>query len=58
MSVGHHEESPVAQARQTLANIVAVLHAGGARPEHMARMIWYVVDMNKCRNSLTELGAV
>ncbi len=34
----------VAQARQALANIVAVLAEAGARPEHVARMTWYVVD--------------
>jgi enamine deaminase RidA (YjgF/YER057c/UK114 family) len=34
----------VAQARQALANIVAVLAEAGARPEHIARMTWYVVD--------------
>ena len=34
----------VGQARQALANIVAVLAEAGARPEHIARMTWYVVD--------------
>jgi enamine deaminase RidA (YjgF/YER057c/UK114 family) len=34
----------VSQARQALANIVAVLAEAGARPEHIARMTWYVVD--------------
>jgi enamine deaminase RidA (YjgF/YER057c/UK114 family) len=33
-----------AQARQALANVVAVLHEGGARPEHIVRMTWYVTD--------------
>jgi len=32
------------QVRQALLNIVAVLAAGGARPEHIVRMTWYVVD--------------
>jgi len=32
------------QARQALANIVAVLAEGGARPEHIVRMTWYVTD--------------
>ena len=35
----------VAQARQALANVVAVLAEAGARPEHIVRMTWYVVDM-------------
>ena len=34
----------VAQVRQTLANIVAVLAKAGARPEHIVRMTWYVTD--------------
>ena len=34
----------VAQARQALANVVAVLATAGARPEHVTRMTWYVVD--------------
>ena len=34
----------VAQARQALANIVAVLAEAGAGPSHIARMTWYVVD--------------
>jgi enamine deaminase RidA (YjgF/YER057c/UK114 family) len=32
------------QVRQTLANIVAILAEGGARPEHIVRMTWYVTD--------------
>ena len=34
------------QARQALENIVSVLEHGGARPEHVARMTWYVADKN------------
>ncbi len=33
-----------AQARQALANIVAVLACAGGRPEHLVRMTWYVTD--------------
>ncbi|WP_280192744.1 RidA family protein [Delftia sp. PS-11] len=32
------------QVRQTLANIVAILAEGGAKPEHIVRMTWYVKD--------------
>ena len=32
------------QVRQALANIVEVLAEAGARPEHIVRMTWYVVD--------------
>lgn len=34
----------VAQSRQALANIVAVLREAGAGPEHIVRMTWYVTD--------------
>ena len=46
----------VAQSRQALANIVAVLAEAGGRPEHIARMTWYVVDKDEYRASLTALG--
>ena len=34
----------VAQVRQALANVVAVLAEAGAKPEHIVRMTWYVTD--------------
>lgn len=34
----------VAQCRQALENIVAVLAQAGARPEHIVRLTWYVLD--------------
>ena len=34
----------VAQAKIALANVIAVLAEAGARPEHIVRMTWYVVD--------------
>lgn len=34
----------VAQVRQTLANIKAVLAEAGATPEHIVRMTWYLID--------------
>ena len=46
----------VAQSRQALSNIAAVLKAAGAGPEHMARMTWYIVDRNEYVASLRELG--
>ena len=48
----------VAQIRQTLQNIVAVLKAGGAGPEHMARMTWYIVDRVEYNARLREIGVV
>src|SRR5262245_8489573 len=37
----------VAQARQALENVAAVLAEGGARPQHIGRMTWYVLDMDE-----------
>ena len=48
----------VAQTRQALVNIVAVLDAGGAGPEHMVRMTWYVTDRVEYSSRLKELGSV
>lgn len=48
----------IAQTRQALQNILAVLQAGGAGPEHMVRMTWYVVDRVEYVARLKELGAV
>ena len=39
-----HTDELAGQVRQALANIVDVLAAGGARPEHIVRMTWYVTD--------------
>jgi enamine deaminase RidA (YjgF/YER057c/UK114 family) len=48
----------IAQTRQALLNISAVLKAAGARPEHMVRMTWYVVDRVEYLARLKELGGV
>ena len=46
----------IAQTRQALMNIAAVLKAGGAGPEHMVRMTWYVTDKVEYSERLKELG--
>ena len=46
------------QTRQTLLNVRAVLEAGGAGPEHLVRLTWYVTDRNEYNSRLKELGAV
>lgn len=48
----------VDQVGQALRNILAVLVEGGARPEHIVRMTWYVTDMETYKHSLKALGAV
>ena len=45
-----------AQTRQALANIVAVLRAGGARPEHIVRMTWYVTSKREYLAAGREIG--
>jgi enamine deaminase RidA (YjgF/YER057c/UK114 family) len=47
-----------AQVRQTLSNIAAILAEGGARPEHLVRLTWYVVDMDEYLANLKELGQI
>jgi enamine deaminase RidA (YjgF/YER057c/UK114 family) len=46
----------VGQARVALANVVAVLAAAGARPEHLVRLTWYVVDKREYLAGLKALG--
>ena len=36
----------VGQARQTFENIRAILAEGGAAPEHIVRLTWYVTDID------------
>ena len=48
----------IAQTRQTLQNVMAVLKEAGAGPEHMVRMTWYVIDRDEYNARLKELGGV
>ena len=48
----------VAQVEQALANVVAVLRAGSAGPEHLARMTWYVTDKAAYLARQQEIGEV
>ena len=48
----------IAQTKQTLLNVRAVLEAGGAGPEHLVRLTWYVVDIEEYLANLKALGAV
>ena len=53
---GRFAEGFVAQVKQALANILLVLAEAGGRPEHIARLTWYVTDIAAYRTSLAELG--
>lgn len=54
--MGNFPSGFVAQARQALSNICQVLAEGGAGPEHLVRLTWYVVDIDEYRASMRELG--
>ena len=45
-----------AQTRQALANVAAVLRAGGARPEHIVRMTWYVTSKREYLAAGRDIG--
>jgi enamine deaminase RidA (YjgF/YER057c/UK114 family) len=55
---GHLAKGFVAQVRQTLCNIASILAEGDARPEHLVRLTWYVVDMEEYLSNLKELGRI
>ena len=44
------------QFRRVLENTVAVLAEAGAKPEHITRMTWYVIDLDKYLAALREVG--
>ncbi|MBW9087305.1 RidA family protein [Rhizobium wenxiniae] len=46
----------VGQVKQTLENIVAVLAAGGAKPEHITTMTWYFTDKAEYLGNLKGIG--
>jgi enamine deaminase RidA (YjgF/YER057c/UK114 family) len=48
----------VDQTRQALSNIVRVLAEAGARPEHIVRLTWYVVDKRDYMARNADLGKV
>jgi enamine deaminase RidA (YjgF/YER057c/UK114 family) len=45
------------QFRQTLKNTLAVLAEAGAKPEHIVRMTWYIVDKGEYLGAIKEVGA-
>jgi enamine deaminase RidA (YjgF/YER057c/UK114 family) len=47
----------VAQVRQALANVRAVLAQAGAEPRHLVRMTWYLTDKREYLARAREIGA-
>ena len=51
-----HAKDFAGQVRQALANVVTVLAEAQARPEHIVRMTWYVVDKREYIASYRQIG--
>ncbi len=47
----------VDQLRQVLLNTRSIMAEGGAGPEHMVRMTWYITDKRDYLSRLKEIGA-
>lgn len=45
------------QVRQALENVVAVLRAANAGPEHITRMTWYILDRDEYLAAGRDIGA-
>lgn len=48
----------IGQVRQVLVNIAAILQEGGAGPQHLVRLTWYVVDIEEYLANLRALGGI
>lgn len=48
----------VGQVRQALKNTLTVLAEAGARPEHVARMNWYITDREEYLANRKEMGKI
>jgi len=51
-------EGLVGQFRQVLINTLAILKEGGAGPEHIVRMTWYVTSRDDYVRNIAEIGSV
>ncbi len=49
-------EDFVAQTRQALENIVAVVREAGGTPRHITRLTWFITDKKEYLSRLTEVG--
>src|ERR1041385_5999784 len=55
---GHLEPDFTAQVRQALSNVAAIIAEGGAGPQHLVRLTWYVVDIEEYLANLKALGQI
>ena len=51
-----HTDDFAGQVRQALQNIVEVLKQANAKPEHIVRMTWYVIDKREYVAAYKEVG--
>jgi enamine deaminase RidA (YjgF/YER057c/UK114 family) len=51
-----HTDDFAGQVRQALQNVVEVLAEADARPEHIVRMTWYVMDKQEYLAAAKEVG--
>ncbi len=51
-------EDLVEQLRQVLLNTRDIMAEGGAGPDNLARMTWYITDKHEYLSQLKEIGAV
>ncbi len=56
--MGNFPDGFVAQVRNTLLGIVAILAEGGAGPHNLVRLTWYVVDIDEYTGNLRDIGRV
>ena len=57
-TAGNLADGFIAQVRQAFDNIAAILAEAGAKPEHLVRLTWYVVDMEEYLANLKALGRI
>ena len=50
-------EDMAGQLRQVLLNTLAILNEGGAGPEHVVRMTWYVTSRDEYMRDIARIGA-
>lgn len=51
-------EDFVAQTRQALENVVAVVREAGGSPQHITRLTWFITDKQEYLSRLPEIGEV
>lgn len=55
-SAGRFPETLAAQVRQALENVRAVLAAGGASPQHLVRLTWFVTSREEYHAQVKAIG--